>query len=156
MRIPLNLEQGSRTTARARAPHRRRIRASSLRPTSWRDRAYACLWVLGHFHETVDENSSRLLCPLERVRIVTVHVLFLSFSHRSCRRSRPLEGGWYRGWRSVGVVGLRSCPRTRWRKTVTIEPRSIHAGNHAGCCASRVEIERRALKNDRGAAVVAP
>lgn len=39
------------------------------------------------------------------------------------------------------------------RQLRTIERRSIHAGNHAGCCASCVEIERRTLENDqRGAA----
>lgn len=31
------------------------------------------------------------------------------------------------------------------------EMRSIHAGNHAGCCASRVEIERRLESDRRGA-----
>lgn len=61
VRAPLNLERGSRTctrdaTERAACDlHREGIERIVARAP-------------GHFHETADENSSRLLCPLERVR----------------------------------------------------------------------------------------
>lgn len=136
----LSSESTTKFGTRLENVHARAPTQPSLRPTSRRDRAYVA-WVLGHFHETTDENSSRLLCPPERVRAVAVRVLFRSSPSRRSRIHAP--GGWWMAGRSArpGFDRVEAAEDSHGDSR-----RSIHAGNRAGCCASRVEIERRAGK----------
>jgi len=140
MRAPLNLERDSRTRAhaRARVPHRRN-RASSLRPTSRRDRAYAAhgCWVTSMKRRTKIVTAFFVRSSV----YVAVCVLFLTVRVRS---SRPLVA------LAPGMVGGRLARPASIGVHVeaaenNYDDRSA-AGNHAGCCASRVEIERRAGK----------
>lgn len=87
--------------------------------------------MLGHFHETADENSkppslsaracTRIVVVRAVLFLVRVTLLIILVVHAVAPGA---DGGGFDRARAA-------------------EMRSIHAGNHAGCCASRVEIERR-------------
>lgn len=70
--------------------------------------------MLGHFHETADENSSRLLCSLERVRAVAVRVLFLSELRSAPRPLAFSPRGLVDGGRDASIVSA-----SKRRKIVT-------------------------------------
>jgi len=121
MRAPLNLERDSRTRARARACAASTQQSEQLATYIAKGSSVRCSRVLGHFHETSDENSNRLLCPLERVR-----GRLRPLPHRTrpllspSRRSRPGDG-----WRSVGAAGFDRGPRRGGGKQLR---RSIRGG----------------------------